>query len=236
MKYLSSSDSLFSRVGGKLVNLVMLNVIFILTCIPIITIGVSITALFSVTMKMVNDRTDTGLVKLYFKAWKANFVRGLELGFIQICLTVLLILLVNLLKVITGIHFIFAGIGVLLAALFYGILFSYLYAYTARYNDSVWNSLKVSIQMGLIKWRQTLAILVTVVASALIFTSNGTFLALGLMLFTAFGFSGLAYLGTPVEMDVFTSFESHVEEAKPDKPEPPVTHPASPAEARLLGK
>ena len=53
-------------------NLFILNLLFVLTSIPLITIGASLAALYSVTLKMVR-REEGAVVKSYFAAWKANF-------------------------------------------------------------------------------------------------------------------------------------------------------------------
>lgn len=39
-------DSRFSRILNRLTELVLLNFVFILTCLPIFTIGASVTALY----------------------------------------------------------------------------------------------------------------------------------------------------------------------------------------------
>ncbi len=48
-------DSRFSRVLSRLTELVLLNFVFILTCLPILTIGASVTALYSITLKMARN-------------------------------------------------------------------------------------------------------------------------------------------------------------------------------------
>ena len=62
----------FFNIIDKFGDLFLLNIYFVLTSIPIVTIGASFTALYTVTNKMVND--DEGPVKdEYFKAFKSNF-------------------------------------------------------------------------------------------------------------------------------------------------------------------
>ena len=53
-------------------DLFVLNVYFTITSLPIITIGASLTALYTVTYKMVDDHEDS-IHKAYLKAWKENF-------------------------------------------------------------------------------------------------------------------------------------------------------------------
>ncbi len=66
--------NLFNRFG----DLFVLNVYFFVTCLPIVTIGTSFTALYTVTNKMVKNE-DGPLTKEYFKAFKANLKQGIIL-------------------------------------------------------------------------------------------------------------------------------------------------------------
>lgn len=65
-------DSKFSQVMGRVFDLIVLNFIFILMCIPIITIGANFTAMYYVTLKMVRNE-DSYLFRSYIKSFKENF-------------------------------------------------------------------------------------------------------------------------------------------------------------------
>lgn len=67
-----SADSLPMRILSFLSNLIILNLLFIFTSIPIITIGDSFTALYAVIFKIYR-KEDPGIIKEYFKAFKTNF-------------------------------------------------------------------------------------------------------------------------------------------------------------------
>lgn len=60
----------------KFTNLVILNVLWILCCLPVITAGAATTALYSVLLKMAQN-TEGYIVKEYFKAFKKNFRQAL---------------------------------------------------------------------------------------------------------------------------------------------------------------
>ena len=65
-------------VINTLCNYIVLNLVFILTCLPIITIGASLTALYTVTMR--EARGEYGyLVRPYLEEFKKNFKQGTEL-------------------------------------------------------------------------------------------------------------------------------------------------------------
>lgn len=57
---------------NRLLNLLCLHILWLICSIPIFTIGASTTALYSVTLQMVNN-TEGYLMKSFFTAWKTNF-------------------------------------------------------------------------------------------------------------------------------------------------------------------
>lgn len=61
---------------SKLFDLIILNILFLLTCIPVVTIGNSITALYYTTLRMTSKRL-TYATSEYWKSWKENFKQGL---------------------------------------------------------------------------------------------------------------------------------------------------------------
>ena len=66
------------RFMTNLFNIFWLNVLFIFTSLPIITIGPSLCALYKVCLKMVSGE-DPSVTKMYFSEFKASFVKGVIL-------------------------------------------------------------------------------------------------------------------------------------------------------------
>lgn len=112
----------FYNVMDKFGDLFYLNILFILTSLPIITIGASFTALYTITNKMVDD--DEPPVKdAYFKAFKENFKQSTTLWIIDLIIFYLMylqyqyVILYNnegakLLFVVLGFEFIFMAFAV----------------------------------------------------------------------------------------------------------------------------
>lgn len=65
-------DNLFSEVMTKIFDILLLNILWLICCIPVITFGASTTALYYVMMKLVRDE-ENGIVRGFFKAFKENF-------------------------------------------------------------------------------------------------------------------------------------------------------------------
>lgn len=79
MRSLFDPDSLFYKILLFLTDLVVLNVLFLLTCLPVFTIGPSLTALYTVAFRLGTSR-EGSVTRDYFRAFRANFRQGVGLG------------------------------------------------------------------------------------------------------------------------------------------------------------
>ena len=65
-----------NAVLGKAVDLLILNFICLLCCVPVITIFDSLAALHAVTLKLLRNETDS-VVKPFFRFFRENFVKSI---------------------------------------------------------------------------------------------------------------------------------------------------------------
>ncbi|MDE6761738.1 MAG: DUF624 domain-containing protein [Lachnospiraceae bacterium] len=72
MKNVLNIDTPFFRAMGKIGDIFLLNFIFVITSIPLITIGASITALMTIAIKMTTNK-EGYIVSGYLKAFRSNF-------------------------------------------------------------------------------------------------------------------------------------------------------------------
>ena len=70
--------AVFDRFG----DLFMLNIMFVVSCIPIFTIGAAVTALYTVTNKMVKNE-EGPVAHEYWKAFKSNFKEATKIWLIM---------------------------------------------------------------------------------------------------------------------------------------------------------
>ena len=75
VKSIFDINNSFYQFGRKLLYVFLLNILFVVTCIPIFTVGAAMTAMNSVFLKIINER-DFSLLKDYFGAFKENFVKS----------------------------------------------------------------------------------------------------------------------------------------------------------------
>jgi len=71
------------RFMNKLVDMVLLTVVWAICCLPIFTIGAATTALYYVTMKMASD-IEGYIFKDFFKAFRSNFKQATSIWMIML--------------------------------------------------------------------------------------------------------------------------------------------------------
>lgn len=89
MNALFNLDNGFFRFMGKVCDMILLDILTLILCIPIVTIGPALTALYYVTLKIVRD--EEGYVfKSFFKSFLQNFKQGFLLELIVAAAAVIL--------------------------------------------------------------------------------------------------------------------------------------------------
>ncbi len=81
MNQFFSPNNPVMRFLSKLCDLIFLNVMFFISCLPIFTIGAALSALYRITLKLV-DGDEPYIVKGYWKAFRENFKQATPLWLI----------------------------------------------------------------------------------------------------------------------------------------------------------
>ena len=129
-------DSAYSQIMTKVFDVLWLSVLSILCCIPVITIGASLSSLYYVMLKLVRDE-ETAVTRNYFKAFKQNFLQSLPATLI----------LLAIIGILTADFHILGQNGSQNASIIYGCcvvillaaaaVFSYVFPLMARYQNTL---------------------------------------------------------------------------------------------------
>lgn len=206
MSKLFRMDSPLMRFLTKIADLMVLNILFCVTSIPLITIGASWTALYSVTLKMVRDE-EGSVSRSYFRSFRQNFRQAtlLWLGVL-----VVLTLLVLDIRVLNGM----AGgtapgllrVGVEILALLGIMVLQYLFPSLARFEASLADTLKNACMMALAHLPKTALMTAAAVGAVWITQINNTTIAVGLMVWPLIGFSLMAFGNSGILRKIFDNY------------------------------
>lgn len=77
------------RFIGKLGDLIILNILWIVCSIPVFTAGASTTAVYYVTLKLVRDEEDS-TIRSFFRSFKSNFRQATGIWLIMLAAGIVL--------------------------------------------------------------------------------------------------------------------------------------------------
>ena len=191
---------------SKLADLIWLNILATICCIPIITIGASLTALHYVVLKMVKDE-EGYITRSFFKSFKENFK--------QATLMWLMLLVVFILLVADFMIFRFSGIvfpgwcQIALIAIAVLIMFAtmHLFPLLSRYENSIRATYKNSLFMGILHLPKTILMMLCWIVPIVITIYVESFFPIVFFL----GISGPAFLNALLYKKSFQQLEPETE-------------------------
>lgn len=130
-----SFDSKIAQFLSRIWDLLLLNLLFLLGSLPVVTVGVSAIAAYTVMHKMVEDRDD-GILLVYWRAFRDNLRQGLVLSIAWILAAAAVAVYFLLFESIEGNPIVFAILG-MVSALLVLVHFFYIFALAARYEGSL---------------------------------------------------------------------------------------------------
>lgn len=188
------------RALGAVCDLLVLNLLTILCSLPVVTVGAALTALDDVTLRIVR-REDDGVVKGYFRAFRANLKKGVALGLIFLLAAVVLYVDYSLAAALAPV----LRVAVVAAALIVGAVALYAFALLARYENTLLQTLKNAATLSVAFFPRTLGLLVFTVALWLLCLY---FFQIALPVLLMFGLSLPAYIGALLFSGVFQTIEN----------------------------
>lgn len=197
---------------SRLADLIFLNLLVLVCCIPVITVGASMTALHYVLLKMVKNE-EGYITRSFFKSFKENFKQA----------TIIWLILLLVICILIGDFLIFGFSGIKFPGWLTGVLIAvsvmllvatiHLFPLLSRFENTVMNTYKNSFLIGILNLPKTI---VMIVCWAIPLVIIG-FLPQIFPVVFALGISGPAYLNAMLYKKSFARFEPESEETSDEE-------------------
>lgn len=201
-----SMDNKFFTFMNKVADLCILNIICLVCCIPIVTAGASITAMYYVTLKMVRNE-EAYIVRSFFKSFKDNFKQATIINLIMIAVGAVLYLDLNVAKNMPEsagqiFHVIFMAFVII-----YYVLFLYVYPILARFYNTIRNTIKNALFMAIRHLPYTVVmVLIGLCPLLLLFIGSYQIQSTLFALFLVMGFGVIAYCNSFFLVKIFDHY------------------------------
>lgn len=207
MNKLFNLDNPVMQFLSAMADLIILNLLTLLCCLPIFTIGASLSAMHYVLLKMAR-KEESYIVKPFFKAFKDNFKQATGEWLILLAVFAVLFLDITMIRSNSGL---FPGfmmplvIAVTVVVFFFS---QWVFPLQMRFANPVKATMKNAVLLGLGRFPRTLGMAAIWAVPVLLLLFTTALVPLVLMFGLSFPGLVMAYLYSPV----FRKFEPEAEE------------------------
>ena len=201
------TDNIIVRALSKICDMVCLNILWLICSIPIITIGASTAALYTVMLKMVKNE-EGYIFRGFFKAFKSNFKQSTIMWIVILLLGIVCWIDYRVAGVMPGMggsimRIIFLLLGFILLS-----VTIYIFPLTARYENTIRNTVRNALILTVGKLPYTLLMVVVTVGSVITSLWNTATLMFAIPLWFLIGGSLIAWINSYILRRVFMIFDS----------------------------
>ena len=191
------------RVG----DLMILNLLFILCSLPVVTLGASLTALHRVTQNMLFEQEEP-LLKAFFRAFRQNFRQSTLAWLVELVVIVSLVCDVLLVMayfdggLAKAMYILVAVLAILVAG-----VFSYLMPLIARYENGTRQQVNNAVVLAIIKLPKTLLLMLLNLLPVILLLISVPVFVQTLIFWVIIGFAFVSFLTSSILKPVFQQLE-----------------------------
>ena len=187
---------------SKMADLLILNLLFIVCSIPVITIGASLTAMSCVSIKM-KDGLEGYVWKTFLKSFRDNFRQATIIWVFMALAAIILAVDILLVRSSAGtlqhVVQISVYVGILLWIMFLSVVFPLL----SRFDNSIPNTMRNAVLLAIGNAPRTLLMSAIIFGSVIATLWNAMTLSYGLLIWLLFGFAILSWIDATLLYPVF---------------------------------
>jgi len=198
-------DSPLMRFMTKVADLILVNLLFILTSLPVFTLGASLTAMYYVTLKMVRDE-ESGIVRSFLHSFRQNFRQATLLWLVQLVLMAILVLDMWILARINSPVGAAMNTVILILLVIVLLISLYVYSSLARFENTIMNTLKNACLMAAANLPRTVLMGVFCAGSVFITLYNEYTLVYGAAVWLFLGFALIAFGNSGILAKIFEKY------------------------------
>ena len=201
-----SPDSKFMQVVSRVTDLILLNILYLLTCLPVFTIGAATSAMYTLCFRMMREE-GSGVIRPYFRAFRENFRQGTLLWLILLLVIGPALFYFDRVWQMEGMIRIFALFFLLIAIA--GLMSAgYVFPWISQFRNTAAQSLQNALLLSISHLPRSLAILAINLLPAVLWAVNYDLFEKISFLWLALYFAAAAYMNCGLLWHVFKPYRN----------------------------
>lgn len=194
------------RICEKILDLVTVNLLFLLSCLPIVTIGIAKMSLYQ-TLFVIKDSRRVKVTAMYMQAFRKNWKVGFKLGLLELLIVGISLFDLMLFWRQETLPFQMLKATCIGVIIFTSLLFLCVYPLAAKFEMTIKDLLQTSLIMVSLHFPWFFLMIALLAAIIFFLSSSGFVLLLGFTLFVLVGFAALGFLQLPIMETIFNKYK-----------------------------
>lgn len=210
-------DNPVFKILTRMFDVMLLNILWLICSIPIITLGASTTALYYSTMKIIRKK-DYSITGMFFHSFRQNLKQGSIITGIFVVIGILLGSVIQACSVVltTGISEYIMALVIILLVIF-EITISYTFPLLAQFENTTKNILINAFVMGVRNLRYTSQVAFLNAVPLLMIIVTPEFFLLSIPIWMTFGVALIALFNAKIFVTIFDKYLLEIDSKKESK-------------------
>lgn len=200
------TDNFFMRICEKILDLVTVNLLFLLSCLPIVTIGIAKMSLYQ-TLFVIKGSRRVKVTATYVQAFRKNWKIGFKLGLLELLIVGISLFDLMLFWRQETLPFQMLKATCIGVIIFTSLLFLCIYPLAVKFEMTIKDMLQTGLIMVSLHFPWFFLMIALLAAIIFFLSSSGFVLLLGFTLFVLVGFAALGFLQLPIMETIFNKYK-----------------------------
>lgn len=207
MNNLFNPDNKFFTSMGKVADFMILNFICIICCLPIITAGASITAMYYMTLKMARNE-ETYIVKGFFHSFRENLKQSTIIHVIMLLIGIILAFDFYFTRIMRGQGTFYTVLTYvfMLGIIVYLMVLTYIYPVLAKFYNSVKQTFRNALLMSIRHLPSTILMIAITASPVILMLVVGPSFPYVMMFYCLMGFAVMSYINSLFLVKIFDRY------------------------------
>lgn len=203
-------DSALSNGLARVIDLLILNILWIICSLPVITLGVATTALYYSMLKIAREK-DCGITKMFFHSFFQNLKQGCGLTILFLVSGIILCSGIQTYNIIGGLFGRIAIVVLFVLLFMWGVLFSYVFPLLAQFDNTIKNTIKNAFIISISNFGKTLIIVILNSVPIVLFLGLPHIFVVSLPIWMLWGFALIAFINIKMFVKIFDRYITNEE-------------------------
>jgi len=214
MKSLFNLNNPIFRFLGRVLDIAYLNILCLICCVPVITIGPSVTALYYSLLKIARGK-ESPIASMFFSSFKTNLKQGALLTALFAGFAILLITDIRAYNITDKANAAYIKTALYVVFALFAVVVSYTFPLLAQFDNTVMNILKYSVLLAICNFKYTFWVVLLNAIPVTVFIFLPELFLWTFPAWLTFGFAAIAAVNSRMFVKIFDKFVPESQEGKP---------------------